>query len=248
MRKLWFLAVAVCVVALPARVDAQQGATEGVFFQDSFDTYVTGSTIAGQGGWETWDNNPAADTTVVSTQSFNPPNSLLITLGPAPNPPGADIVHQFAGLTSGVWHARVMVYIPSTQTGEAFFILMNTYVPGVHNLPDWSAQVVFCQSGCLGNGIPGTVFSLGGGEVGGGGNIPMVTDAWVEIRAMIDLDNNMYQLFYGGQLFETQQWTLTNPVRLQAMDLFSNASSESYMDLAWVDTTAPVSLQMFSVE
>ena len=238
MRKLWFLAVAVWAVSLSARVEA---AGEGVFFTDSFDTYATGSTIAGQGGWETWDNNPAADTTVVSTQSFNPPNSLNVS-------GAADIVHQFAGVTSQVWHARAMVYIPSTQTGEAFFILLNTYTPLVHNNPDWSAQVVFCQSACLGNGIPGTVFSLGGGEVGGGGNIPMVTDAWVEIRAMIDLDNNMYQLFYGGQLFETQQWTLTNPVRLQAMDLFSNSSSESYMDLAWVDTTAPVSLQMFSVE
>ena len=44
MRKLLFLAAAVCVAALPARVDAQ-------FFSDSFDTYATNSTIAGQGGW-----------------------------------------------------------------------------------------------------------------------------------------------------------------------------------------------------
>ena len=234
MRKLWFLAVAVWAVSLPARVDAQ-------FFSDSFDTYATGSTIAGQGGWETWDNVPTADTTVVSTQAYNPPNSLNIS-GPA------DIVHQFAGVTSGVWHARTMVYIPSTQQGETFFILLNTYVPGVHANPDWSAQVVLCMAGCLGNGIPGSVFSLGGGEVGGGGETPIIPDAWVEIRAQIDLDNNMYQLFYGGQLFETQQWTISNPVRLQAMDLFSNGATESYMDLAWVDTTAPVSLQIFSVE
>ena len=234
MRKLWFLAVAVWAVSLPARVDAQ-------FFSDSFDTYPTGSTIAGQGGWETWDNNPGADTTVVSTQAYNPPNSLNVS-------GAADIVHQFAGVTSGVWHARVMTYIPSTQQGEAFFILLNTYVVGTHNNPDWSAQLVMCQSNCLGNGVPGQVFSLGGGEVGGGGSINMITDAWVELRVQIDLDNNMYQAFYGGQLFETQQWTITNPVRLQAMDLFSNSSSESYMDLAWVDTSAPVNLQIFSVE
>jgi len=234
MRKLWFLAAAVCVVgALPARVDAQ-------FFSDSFDTYVTGSTIAGQGGWETWDNNPAADTTVVSTQAFNPPNSLFVAVN-------ADIVHQFAGVNSGTWFARAMVYIPSAQEGEAFFILMNTYVVGTHNLPDWSAQVVLCNINCLGNGIPGSVFSLGGGEVGGGGSIPLILDAWVELRAQIDLTGNQYQLFYGGQLFETQQWTLTNPLQLQAMDLFSNGSTESYMDLAWVDTTAPVNLMMFSV-
>jgi len=129
-----------------------------------------------------------------------------------------------------------------------FFILMNTYVVGTHNNPDWSAQIVFCNINCLGNGIPGTVFSLGGGEVGGGGNIPLILDAWVELHVAIDLDNNMYQAFYGGQLFETQQWTLTNPVRLQAFDLFSNGSTESYMDFTWLDTTVPVQLQMFSVE
>jgi hypothetical protein len=234
MRKLLFLAVAVCAVALPA--------SAGEFFSDSFDTYVTGSQIAGQGGWVTWDNNPGADTTVVATQAFNPPNSLNVS-------GAADIVHTFAGVTSGVWHARAMVYIPSTQQGEAFFILMNTYVPNNHNNGlDWSAQVVFCKTACLGNGIPDSVFNLGGSEVGGGGSIALIPDAWVEIRAQIDLTNNQYQMFYGGQLFDTQQWTLTAPLRLEAMDLFSNGSTESYMDLAWVDTTAPVNLQMFSVE
>jgi hypothetical protein len=234
MRKLWFLAAALCVVALPGRADAQ-------FFSDSFDTYATNSTIAGQGGWETWDQNPAADTTVVSTQAFNPPNSLNVS-------GAADIVHQYAGVTSGVWHARAMTYVPSTQEGEMFFILLNTYVVGTHNNPDWSAQLVLCNINCLGNGLPGTVFSIGGGEVGGGGNIPLIPDAWVELRVMVDLDNNMYQAFYGGTQFESQQWTISNPVQLQASDYFSNGSTTSFMDLSWLDTTAPVSLQIFSVE
>ena len=245
MRKLWFLAVAVCAVALPASAAespsavARPGVGEGVFFTDSFDTYVTGSQIAGQGGWETWDNNPGANTTVEATQAFNPPNSLLVA-------GAADIVHTFTGVTSGVWHARVMTYIPSTMQGDSFFILMNTYLPP-HSGPDWSAQVALCKDLC-GNGIPVTVLSLGGSEVGGGGSIALIPDAWVELRAQIDLTNNQYQLFYGGQLFETQQWVLTAPLRLEAMDLFSSGATESYHDLAWVDTTAPVSLQMFSVE
>jgi hypothetical protein len=237
MRKLWFLAVAVCAFA-PAQVNAQ---SFGIFFQDGFDTYATGSTIAGQGGWETWDNNPAADTTVVSTQASTPPNSLNVS-------GAADIVHQFAGVDTGMWFAKAMTYVPSTQEGEMFFILLNTYVVGTHNNPDWSAQIVFCNTNCLGNGLPGTVFSLGGGEVGGGGNIPLILDAWVELRIQVDLTNNMYQAFYGGTLFETQQWTITNPVRIQAMDLFSNGSTTSFMDQIWLDTTVPVNLQIFSVE
>ena len=209
MRKRWFLAVAVWAVALPARVDAQ-------FFTDSFDTYVTGSNIAGQGGWETWDNNPAADTTVVATQAFNPPNSLFVA-GPA------DIVHQFTGVTSGTWHARVMTYIPSTQEGETFFILMNTYVPGVHNNPDWSAQVVLCKANCLGSGIPGIGLQPRRRRGRRRRQHPRSspTRGWSSGRRST-WTNNQYQLFYGGQLFETQQWTLTDPVRLQAIDLFSN--------------------------
>jgi hypothetical protein len=238
MRKLLFLAVAVCAIALPASALA---ASEGAFFTDSFDTYVTGSQIAGQGGWVTWDNNPGANTTVEATQAFNPPNSLLVA-------GAADIVHTFVGVTSGTWHARVMTYVPSTQQGDMFFILMNTYVVNNHNGNlDWSAQVTLCKTACT-NGVPDTVLNLGGSEVGGGGSIALIPDAWVELRAQIDLTNNQYQLFYGGVLFDTQQWVLTAPLRLEAMDLFSSGSSESYMDLAWVDTTAPVNLQMFSVE
>jgi hypothetical protein len=233
MRKLWFLAVAVGVVALPARVDAQ-------FFVDNFDTYAAGSTIGGQGGWEPWDLNPAADTTVVNTQSFTPPNSLLIA-------GGADVVHSFAGVNSGVWHARAMVFIPSTHSGETFFILLNQYAPGGPN--NWSAQVVFCLQNCLtGGAIPGMVASLGGSDVGGTGTIPLITNQWVEIRAQIDFSSNTYQLFYGGVLFETSQWTVTGLNQLQTMDLFSNGANESYMDLAWVDTTAPVEAMTFAVE
>ena len=164
---------------------------------------------------------------------------------------GGDIFYNdYAGTTMGEGGTRnlegALQNVQKNGKGRVL-IFTNIDFSGIDN-PDWSAQVVFCNINCLGNGLPGSVFSLGGGEVGGGGSLPLILDAWVEIRAQIDLDNNMYQLFYGGQLFETQQWTITNPVQFQAMDLFSNGSTESYQDLAWVDTSAPVSLQLFSVE
>lgn len=237
MSKLWIPAVAaaVCVAALPARVEAQ-------FFNETFDTYATGSTIAGQGGWETWDNAPGANTTVVSTQSFTPPNSLLI--GGA-----ADIVHQFVGVTSGTWHARTKVFIPSTQVGESWFILLNTYVSGVHNNPDWSAQVVFCRTGCsTTNVVPGMVTSIGGGEITVVGTIPLILDQWTEIHAQINLTTNRYQLFYNSVQFYDQPWVLTAPARLQAVDLFSNGSTSTFMDNVWLDPTVPVEGMTFSIE
>ena len=98
MKGLWALAAVSLVAAAPATVEAQ-------FFTENFDSYVAGSTIAGQGGWETWDNNPGANTTVSNTQSFSSPNSLLVA-GPA------DIVHQFAGVNSGIWYIRTRTFTP----------------------------------------------------------------------------------------------------------------------------------------
>jgi hypothetical protein len=233
MRKLWFLAVAVWIVALPARVDAQ-------FFEENFDTYAAGSTIGGQGGWEPWDLNPAADTIVTNAQSFTPPNSLLI--GGA-----ADIVHQFSGVTSGIWYAKARVFIPSTHDGETFFILLNQYAPGGPN--NWSAQVVFCRVNCTtGGAIPGMVASLGGSDVGGTGTIPLILDQWVEIRAQINLTANTYQLFYGGVQFEDSQWTVTGVQALAAVDLFSNLANTSFMDKVWLDPTVPVEGMTFTIE
>jgi hypothetical protein len=233
MRGLWVLAVASLVAALPSPVQAQ-------FFTDGFDTYANGSTIAGQGGWETWDNNPAADTTVTNTHSATPPNSLFDS-GPA------DIVHQFAGVTSGVWHAKARAFIPSTQSGEMWFILLNTYAPlGPSN--NWSVQVVFCVVNCVTAGaIPGSVSNIGGSDIPGTGVAPLVLDQWTDLQVDVDLGANQYSVFYNGVLLDTQQYTATGQMAIQAMDLFSNASNESYFDDIWLDTTVPVELMGFTV-
>jgi hypothetical protein len=232
MRGLCLLAVGLLVAVLPAPVQAQ-------LLSDGFDTYATGSNIAGQGGWETWDNNPAADTIVTNAQADTPPNALL-DAGPA------DIVHQFAGVNSGVWHAKARAFVPSTQTGEMWFILLNTYQPlGPYN---WSVQVVMCVTACTTTGaVAGSVANIGGTDVPGTGVAPLITNQWVELRVDVDLGANQYQVFYNGALLDTQQFTITGNLQIQAMDLFSNASTVSYWDNIWLDTTVPVELMGFTV-
>ena len=247
MRKLWALPfVVLSVAALPSRVEAQPFP-----FDDRFDTYVTGSTIAGQGGWQTWDNNPAADTIVTAAQSLTPPNSLLIA-GVGANQ--ADIVHTFTGVDTGTWHAKVMTYVPSTQTGTLMFILLNTYVSGA-GADNWSAQVALCRvapCGSIPGGapiVPGMVTNVGGSGVIGGGTTPLILDAWVNLRVTINFAANQYQVFYNNVLFDTRTWFVAPGVnRLQAMDLYSFDSSQSYMDNTWLDTTVPVEAMSFTVE
>ena len=233
MKGLWALAAVSLVAAAPATVEAQ-------FFTENFDSYVAGSTIAGQGGWETWDNNPAANTTVSNTQSFSSPNSLLVA-GPA------DIVHQFTGVNSGIWYIRTRTFTPSTQSGEAWFILLNQYAPA--GLQNWSVQVVQCVTACTTAGAtPGQVVNLGGSGTPGVGVAPMVTNQWVDIRVEVNFGTGMYSVFYNELLLDTQPWQASGANQLAAIDLFSNLSTESYMDNVWVDTTVPVDLQTFQVE
>lgn len=234
MRGLWVLAAVSLVASAPVTVEAQ-------FFFDTFDTYANGSPIAGQGGWETWDNNPAADTIVTNAQSFTPPHSLLVA-GPA------DIVHQFAGVNSGVWYAKAMTYVPSTQVGEMWFILLNSYAPA--GFQHWSVQVVMCVTGCVTAGtVPGSAANIGGSDGGGGGSVPLILDQWVEVRVEVDLTNNQYTAFYNGTPIDAvpQTWTVTGALQLQAFDLYSNGSNQSYMDNVWLDTTLPVELMGFTV-
>lgn len=229
-RVLAFLAVA----AIPASAHAQ-------FFTDNFDTYANGSTIAGQGGWETWDNAAGANTTVVNTQSFTAPNSLAVS-GPA------DIVHQFAGANaaaSATWFARVQTFVPSNASGDMFFILLNQYAPlGADN--NWSVQVALCQTGCI-SGTPGMVANLGGTDVPGAATVPLITNQWVELRVEINFTANTYSVFYNNQLLETLPWQQTGTAQVAAVDLFSQSNTVGFMDSFFLNQTLPVELSGFSV-
>jgi hypothetical protein len=226
--------VAAVLAAVPASVHAQA-------LTDHFDTYTAGSTIAGQGGWETWDNNAGANATVVTTQSFTSPNSLQIN-------GAADIVHQFTGVNSGTWYARIQTFVPSTASGELFYILMNQYAP-VTGPNNWSVQVALCRTGCITAGVvPGQVANLGGSDVVGSAIAPLVLDQWVELRAEINFTANTYSVFYNHQLMETLPWTQTGTLQLAAVDLFSNQNTTGFMDSFHLNTVLPVDLKGFQVE
>ncbi|HOC43161.1 MAG TPA: hypothetical protein PKJ99_09115 [Thermoanaerobaculales bacterium] len=237
MKVRWFVlgVVAAVALALPATVQAQ-------VFYDDFDSYAAGSTIIGQGGWQGWAGGTASNATVVNTFFHSSPNSLAVS-------GGCDVVQTWGGITSGLWYAKAWTYVPSTQTGDMFFILLNTYDGACAGSTDcnWSVQVDLCAAGCN-NGTPGYVVNLGGSDVPGTGMAPLITNQWVELVVEINLDANTYTVYYDGVAFDSQTWTTTGLQAIQCMDLYSDASSESYMDDAWLDTSIPVSLQSFDVE
>jgi hypothetical protein len=70
----------------------------------------------------------------------------------------------------------------------------------------------------------------------------------VDIQVEINFSTSMYTVFYNGTLLDTKQWQTTGTNQLEAIDLFSNGSTASFMDNVWVDTTVPVELQSFQIE
>jgi len=218
-----WVAVALLVFA-PVVVEAQ-------FFSENFDSYAAGSSIIGQGGWEGWDG-ASTPGYVSNSQAYSSPNSLLVD-------GTCDVVHQFGGITTGTWWIRVRVYIPSSQTGNTYFIVLNTYA---HGGPyNWSSQLRFSAT-------DGVVESVGGTDNPSGATAALVTNQWTEAWIEVDLDANTQNIYYQGVQFDSIPWNVSGANAIATFDLFSDGASESYMDNVWLDSSFPVELTTFTVE
>jgi hypothetical protein len=63
-----------------------------------------------------------------------------------------------------------------------------------------------------------------------GQETPIVRDQWVEVKYVIDLDNNTVDRYYKGNFIGTGQWDDNAHGTFQAVDLFGNNASSIYYD------------------
>ena len=198
-----------------------------VGWSDNFDSYATGSSLHGQGGWKGWLNNPALTAYTTAAHALSTPNSVNISAA-------ADLVHEYSGYTAGAWVYTASQYIPSDFSGQSYFLLLNQYDDSATNL-NWSVQVTFDS---------GTNHVINDGVSGGA--LPLIKDAWVELRLEIDLTHDISSFYYGDQLLYQGSWSgqvsgggVTN---IAALDLYANNASPIYYDefslspkLGWSD-------------
>ncbi|MEN6428797.1 MAG: LamG-like jellyroll fold domain-containing protein [Phycisphaerales bacterium] len=182
------------------------GTLAPLFFED-FESYEAGSDMHGQDGWKGWDNSAGAGAPVSNAQAFSGVNSVEI-IG------SSDLVHEF-DVAGGVVEFSAMQYIPTGSTGTSFFILLNTYHDGGPD--DWSVQTQFH----LDTGVV---------EFDGGATATIVYDKWVEVKYVIDLNNNSVKNFYNGVLVTTFQWDNDVHGTLGAVDLYGNSASSVWYD------------------
>ncbi|MCA9977114.1 MAG: DUF11 domain-containing protein, partial [Anaerolineales bacterium] len=105
-----------------------------VNWADNFDSYGTGVQLHGLGGWKGWGNAPAAGALTSNAQARSVPNSVDVLTA-------TDLVHEYDGYTAGKWVYTVWQYIPSSYSGQTYFILLNTYSDSGTN--NWSVQLCF---------------------------------------------------------------------------------------------------------
>jgi len=202
MNVLRLLVVAVAVASICSTAGAQA-------FTEDFESYAAGTDLQNVGGWKGWDNTPGASAPVSDAFAYSGANSVEIV-------PSADLVHEF-DIAGGKWVFSTMMYIPSGTSGTSYFILLNSYDDGANQ--DWSVQ---------------TLLDLGAGTLSSyyvaGSQADIIYDEWIELKLVIDLDENTVDEFYNGVEFASHQWDDTEHDTIGAVDLFGNNASSIYYD------------------
>lgn len=182
---------------------------DALFFE-RFDAYEAGSEMHGQGGWKGWAGDAGAGAPVSDANDPVGAGAVEI-LG------SSDLVHEF-DVDGGAITFSAMQYIPSGTAGTQYFILMSAYNdPGVDM--EWSVQTTFDLE-------TGAITAYGGTT----GVATIVYDEWVEIKCVIDLDNNTVDDYYNGTLTESRAWSGSGKTTLQAVDLYGAGASSIYYD------------------
>jgi hypothetical protein len=193
-------------------------------WSDNFDSYTTGSQIHGQGGWKGWANDPSAGALISSAQSVSTPNSVAIV-------GASDLVHPFTGYTSGVYTLTAKQFIPTGFSGKSYFIVQNRYNDAGTNL-SWSVQVKMDNAtGLISNDDDGTPANPGSASY--------LTNQWVDLKVVIDLDADYQEFYYNNTLLYDGSWTAQFPpnvgstagtLTIGALDLYANSASVVYYD------------------
>lgn len=177
-------------------------------WSDNFDSYDSGSGIYGQGGWITWDLNPAADAYVTAAMSQSAPNALEVI-------PTSDVVQEF-NITEGDWVLTAWNYIPAAAVGDQFLILL-TYYEAASS--DWALQLKFNNTTGQLKAQEGTVL------------VDIIRDQWVEVKVEVFLAANQMNIYYNGAFVETLPWSPTSGIyEFDAIDVFSDGGDTIYWD------------------
>ena len=183
-------------------------ASATVLYFEDFESFDPGVSLDGEAGWEGWYGDAGAATTVSEKYAFSGTKSIEVKSN-------TDIVQVF-DITEGKWVLTAMQYLPSGTSGVTRFHMQNRY-----------------RNGAIGRSVQWS-FSLGNGVVGddydAAASARIIYDEWVELKLIIDLDNDLLEQYYDGELISSRAWVFSGESEIQSIDLFGNGASSVYYD------------------
>ena len=183
-------------------------APAGVLYFEDFESYAVGTVLHEVNGWEGWYGSAGAAAPVSDSHAFSGDKSIQVT-------GSADVV-QVLDITEGKWVLTAMQYIPSGTTGVSRFHMQNTYRNGaIGRSTQWSFSLA---TGVVGEDYDETA------------SASIIYDQWIELKLVIDVDNDWLEQYYNGKLFSARAWAYSGTSQIQSIDLYGNGASSVYYD------------------
>ena len=213
------------VCGLAAPVVAQT-----VLIDDDFESYAVGSSLIGQGGWDVWPGGAGAlitdDQASSGTRSFLANDSEVDMIYRMRDGSGAPIAQ------SGQWTFSCQTYMSLDAVGDFYVILLNQFNDADPGNSNWSMQLRL-----------GTIDGLVESEFDGA-TADLIYDEWVEVRAEIDLDADLFDIYYNDEILADDLIWSENVsggglTQIDVLDLYTPNANPSYIDdVLLVEATA----------
>ncbi|KPL20797.1 MAG: hypothetical protein AMJ75_11180, partial [Phycisphaerae bacterium SM1_79] len=201
------------VVLLGVTLVAAPVATAQILYEN-FDSLAVGTNMQSVAGWEGWYGDESVAGHVTDEQAYSGNHSLRFTRP-------VDASPFWTSPTSGKWVLSTMQYVPSAaSTGDAYYGVLHSYQEGTAGSAGWITEVIS-------DFATGEVYISGGDTA----RVPLVRDAWAEIRTELDFDSQVATFYYNDELLGTRSAT-----SLEGFDLWANSDDVMYFDDFWLGT------------
>jgi len=159
-----------------------------VIIDEDFDNYTAGDFVAVVSPYfTTWSNSPgsAEDGHVSDLYASSLPNSAEVILN-------NDLVLIMDDYTTGVYTYEMKMYVPTGYCG--YFNLQKTSTPG----QEWAFQMYYQTDGT----------ALGDAGAAGAINHTFNHDEWMDLKVVVDLNNDWATYYFNDVEIYGYQWTL----------------------------------------
>jgi|GEM_PF-5023707 len=213
MRTLLSMTLA-CGMAAPALAQI-------TLIDDGFEDYAVGSTLTGQGGWDVWPGG--SDAIVSDAQAASGSNCFEAVAVET------DMIYRMrdgAGdpiAQGGQWTFTCQTFITDFTAGDFYVLLLNQYNDADPVNSNWSMQL---RLGGL-DGIVESEFD--------GATTDLIYNEWVEVRAEIDLNADLFDIYYNDVILAegliwSENVTGGGLTQIDVLDLYTPTGTPAYID------------------